>query len=120
MHARPLFPRPLLALCWLILAAHAAMLAEGAEVDLSGTYQGHAPAADAAKRVFTLSLSADGTAIFTTQYIGKSDVIEHGRWSQERKPNRSYSRRDGAKPPSPAHYFSSSRPPAQSSPLGSQ
>jgi hypothetical protein len=82
MHARPVFPRPFLALCWLILAAHAAMLAEGGEVDLSGTYQGHAPAADAARRVFTLSLSADGTAIFTTQYIGKSDVIEHGRWSR--------------------------------------
>ena len=80
MRAPPLFPRSLL--CWLVLAACAGMSASGREVDVSGTYQGHAPAADAAKRVFTLNLSADGTAVFTTLYIGKSDVIQHGRWTQ--------------------------------------
>jgi len=52
------------------------------ESDLSGTYQGHAPAADAAKRVFTLNLAADGTAIFETLYIGKDNVTQHGRWMQ--------------------------------------
>jgi hypothetical protein len=76
MPARTLFPRCLLALCWLFPAAWAAT------ADLSGTYQGHAPAADAAKRVFTLRLAADGTAILTTLYIGKDDVIQHGRWTQ--------------------------------------
>jgi NlpE N-terminal domain len=52
------------------------------EADPSGIYQGHAPAADAAKRVFTLNLAADGTAILTTLYIGKNDATQHGRWTQ--------------------------------------
>jgi NlpE N-terminal domain len=52
------------------------------EADLAGTYQGHAPAADAAKRVFTLNLAADGTAVFDTLYIGKDSVTQHGRWMQ--------------------------------------
>lgn len=46
----------------------------------AGIYQGHAPAADAAKRVFTLNLAQDGTAIFYTLYIGKDSVTQHGRW----------------------------------------
>jgi hypothetical protein len=50
--------------------------------DPSGIYQGHAPAADAARRVFTLNLAADGTAILTTLYIGKNDATQHGRWTQ--------------------------------------
>ena len=82
MHGRPLLSRSLPALTWFFLAAGSILAATAAELDLSGTYQGHAPAADAARRVFTLRLSTDGTAIFTTQYIGKSDVIEHGRWAQ--------------------------------------
>jgi hypothetical protein len=53
------------------------------EADLSGTYEGHAPAADAAKRVFTLNLAADGTAIFDTLYIGKDRVTQQGRWKQD-------------------------------------
>jgi hypothetical protein len=52
------------------------------EADPSGIYQGHAPAADAARRVFTLNLAADGTAILTTLYIGKNDATQHGRWTQ--------------------------------------
>jgi hypothetical protein len=52
------------------------------EADPSGIYQGHAPAADAARRVFTLNLAADGTAILTTLYIGKNDAMQHGRWTQ--------------------------------------
>jgi hypothetical protein len=52
------------------------------EADLAGTYQGHAPAADAAKRVFTLNLASDGTAVFDTLYIGKDSVTQHGRWMQ--------------------------------------
>ena len=55
----------------------------GHETDtFRGTYQGHAPAADAAKRVFTLNLASDGTAILTTLYIGKDNVTMHGRWTQ--------------------------------------
>ncbi len=50
--------------------------------DPAGTYQGHAPAADAAKRVFTLSLAADGTAILDTLYIGKDSVTQRGRWTR--------------------------------------
>ena len=52
------------------------------EADLAGTYQGHAPAADAAKRVFTLNLASDGTAVFDTLYVGKDSVTQHGRWMQ--------------------------------------
>ena len=50
--------------------------------DLSGTYSGHAPENDAAKRVFTLNLAADGTATLHTLYIGKEDATQHGRWKQ--------------------------------------
>jgi NlpE N-terminal domain len=82
MHDRRFSARAWPAAGWLILTAWAILLTAAAELELSGTYQGHAPAADAARRVFTLNLSADGTAVFTTQYIGKSDVVEHGRWTQ--------------------------------------
>ncbi|MGC2402893.1 MAG: copper resistance protein NlpE N-terminal domain-containing protein [Acidobacteriaceae bacterium] len=81
MHDPRFFSRFLPATGWVILAAWAVLFAAAAELELSGIYQGHAAAADAAQRVFTLSLSADGTAVFTTQYIGKSDVVEHGRWT---------------------------------------
>jgi NlpE N-terminal domain len=77
-------PKPrslLLALCW-ILPAFVTLLARGHETDLSGVYQGHAPASDAARRVFTLNLASDGTAMLTTQYIGKDNVTMHGRWTQ--------------------------------------
>jgi NlpE N-terminal domain len=82
MHARSVLIRYLLALCWLSPAAWAAMFAGGRPADLAGIYQGHAPAADAAKRVFTLNLAADGTASLTTLYIGKDDTTQHGRWTQ--------------------------------------
>ena len=59
----------------------ATLVARGHETDLSGVYQGHAPATDAARRVFTLNLASDGTAMLTTQYIGKDDVTQHGRWT---------------------------------------
>jgi hypothetical protein len=77
-------PKPrslLLTLCW-ILPAFVTLLARGHETDLSGVYQGHAPASDAARRVFTLNLASDGTAMLTTQYIGKDNVTMHGRWTQ--------------------------------------
>src|SRR5258708_2568152 len=77
-----LIPRALLfVLCW-ILPAFATLLARRHETDLSGIYQGHAPASDAARRVFTLNLASDGTAMLTTQYIGKENVTMHGRWTQ--------------------------------------
>jgi hypothetical protein len=84
----------LVTLCWIILAACAgAQVTSSAgqatvlavwrqEADLAGTYQGHAPAADAAKRVFTLNLASDGTAVFDTLYVGKDSVTQHGRWMQ--------------------------------------
>jgi NlpE N-terminal domain len=69
---------------WLLagLLALSAGFLRSQETELSGTYQGHAPAADAAKRVFTLNLAADGTAIFETLYIGKNNVTQHCRWMQ--------------------------------------
>ena len=81
MHDRPLLPRSFPAFLWLILPVWA-VSTNAAEVDVSGVYQGNAPPADTARRVFTLSLSTDGTAVFTTQYIGKTDVVEHGRWTR--------------------------------------
>ena len=80
--ARTLLRRLLPVLCWLIASACGTLFAGDREADLPGIYQGHAPAADAAKRVFTLNLSADGSAILTTLYIGKNDATQHGRWTQ--------------------------------------
>jgi hypothetical protein len=82
MHARPFLLRRLLVLCWLIPAACATMFAAERSDDLSGTYQGHAPEADAAKRVFTLTLATDGSATLTTLYIGKHDAAQHGHWTE--------------------------------------
>jgi hypothetical protein len=67
---------------WLLLIVCALPLVAAGKIQISGTYQGHAPAHDAAKRVFTLVLAPDGTAVFTTQYAGNSDVVEHGRWTR--------------------------------------
>jgi hypothetical protein len=77
--------RPLCARFCLVLGLSTAAVcgwvpAQAAETPLSGTYQGHAPAADAAQRVFTLNLDTDGSAVLTTQYIGKSKASESGRW----------------------------------------
>jgi hypothetical protein len=76
-------PRYLIAVCWFITAACVPMAAEERVAHLSGTYQGHAPAADPAKRVYTLTLAADGTAILNTLYIGRDDTMQHGHWSQK-------------------------------------
>jgi hypothetical protein len=85
-HAHRARQRSLLALCWLIPAACATAQMQNTawrlQADLSGTYQGHAPAADAARRVFTLTLAADGTAILNTLYIGKNDATQPGHWTQ--------------------------------------
>ena len=80
MMGHPLLSRCLLALCWLISAGGVTLFA--AEREVSGVYQGHAPAADAAKRVFTLNLAPDGGATLTTLYIGKNDVNQQGHWTQ--------------------------------------
>jgi hypothetical protein len=48
----------------------------------AGTYRGHAPAADAAERVFTLTLDPDGSATLTTLFIGKGKATERGHWKQ--------------------------------------
>jgi hypothetical protein len=77
-----LIPRFWLALCWILPAVCATLSARGHETDLSGVYQGHAPASDASRRVYTLNLASDGTAMLTTQYIGKDSVTMHGRWTQ--------------------------------------
>lgn len=51
--------------------------------NLAGNYAGHAPAADAARRVFRLVLSAGGDADLTTTYLGRDTVVEHGHWTQK-------------------------------------
>jgi hypothetical protein len=51
-------------------------------IDPAGTWQGRAPAADAARRVFTLNLAVDGTAVWDTLYIGKHTVTQHGHWTR--------------------------------------
>src|SRR5258708_12130227 len=87
MLVRPLIPRFWLALCWVLPALCTTLLASGHETDLSGVYQGHAPASDAARRVYTLNLAADGTAMLTTQYIAKDSVTMHAPWTQLGRPN---------------------------------
>jgi hypothetical protein len=64
------------------LAVSRASLISHQQIDPSGTYQGDAPRGDAAKRVFTLDLQADGSAVFTTLYVGKDDATQRGRWTQ--------------------------------------
>ena len=76
-------PRCLIAVCWFLTAACVPMAAEERVVDLTGTYQGHAPVADPAKRVYTLTLAADGTATLTTLYIGRDDAVQRGHWTQK-------------------------------------
>jgi hypothetical protein len=79
----------LLALCWLIPAAnaladpppHPANIIWRQEPNPAGTYQGHAPAKDAARRVFTLDLAPDGTATLTTLFLGKDNARQSGRWA---------------------------------------
>jgi hypothetical protein len=88
----PALHRSLLALCWLIPAPCAVAGSSPAldpigfvwrqEADLAGTYQGHAPANDAARRVFTLDLAADGTATLTTLFLGKNNAKQSGRWAR--------------------------------------
>jgi hypothetical protein len=72
-----LLSRCLLALCVLNCTS-----ISGAEQEVPGTYKGRAPAADAAQRVFTLNLASDGGAVLSTVFIGKGDVIQHGKWTQ--------------------------------------
>lgn len=86
--------RCLLALCWLApaacggaqernsVASQPASFFWRQEAEITGTYQGHAPANDAARRVFTLDLAADGTATLTTLYIGRDDAKQYGRWTR--------------------------------------
>jgi hypothetical protein len=80
MLARPRFQ--CLTLCCFLVAACGTLLATERGTDLPGIYQGHAPAADAAQRVFTLKLVADGSATWTTQFIGKGKAAERARWVQ--------------------------------------
>jgi hypothetical protein len=80
MIGHPLFSRCLWALCWVVWLGCTAVL--GAEREVTGLYKGHAPAADAAKRVFTLNLAPDGNATLTTVFIGKGDVVQLGHWTQ--------------------------------------
>ena len=89
-YVRRLLPLPcLLPLCGLLPVAagqrvpmHPMVFTGQPASDLTGTYQGHAPAGDAAKRVFTLNLAADGTATLNTLYIGENNATERGRWKK--------------------------------------
>jgi hypothetical protein len=67
----------------LLLAACLPFLVAAEQADLPGLYQGNAPPSDPARRSFTLDLSADGSAAWTTRYIGKGDVVEHGMWTRQ-------------------------------------
>jgi NlpE N-terminal domain len=92
----PDLARSVLALCWLVPAgcagAQVASFPSTAvcpvaifwhqEADLAGTYQGYAPAKDAARRVFTLDLAADGAATLTTLFLGKDRARQSGRWAR--------------------------------------
>ena len=51
--------------------------------ELAGSYEGRAPAGDAAHRRFLLLLAADGTAVWTIVYIGKNSTAERGHWTQD-------------------------------------
>jgi hypothetical protein len=44
------------------------------------TYVASLPAADAAGRIFLLRLNPDGSAEFTTTFLGKSTIVEKGSW----------------------------------------
>lgn len=48
---------------------------------LAGSYRGRAPSNDAAKRIFTLQLGEDGSAILTIVYIGDEKASERGHWT---------------------------------------
>jgi hypothetical protein len=65
-----------------ILPVRPPVLAAPEQRSAAGTYHGQAPAADAAKRVFTLTLDQDGSATLTTVYIAKGRSTEHGHWQQ--------------------------------------
>jgi hypothetical protein len=82
MHDRRFFSRLKPAFRWLLMVACTLPLVVTAEVDFSGIYQGHAPASDAARRTFMLRLDPDGSAVFTTRYIGKGESVQHGRWTK--------------------------------------
>jgi hypothetical protein len=48
----------------------------------AGTYLGHARADDPGKRLFTLTLDANGTATWSTLYIGKGRTVQSAHWQQ--------------------------------------
>ena len=48
-----------------------------------GRWLGELPAADAAKRTFTLVLDEDYSAILFTDYVGKRVITEKGTWSAD-------------------------------------
>ena len=40
--------------------------------------------ADASQRNLTLVLNQDGTALFTTEFIGRGTIVERGTWTADR------------------------------------
>jgi hypothetical protein len=90
-----------LAVCLLVLPAQAWHHPS----DPAGTWKGHAPAADAARRVFTLQLAQDGTAVWDTLYIGKDSVTQHGRWTRSgRQITLTFDAVGSNKPPQPITF----------------
>ena len=53
-----------------------------ADLDLAGTYIGRAPANDAAKRVYSLVLTTDGKALWSTFFLGKDRATQPAHWRQ--------------------------------------
>jgi hypothetical protein len=63
-------------------APRVARVTTSASVNLAGTYVGRAPANDAAKRVYSLILTADGKALWNTFYLGKDRATQPAHWRQ--------------------------------------
>lgn len=51
--------------------------------EVNGVYLARSlPAADASARNITLILSQDGSAVMTTEYVGKGTIVQNGVWKQ--------------------------------------
>jgi hypothetical protein len=53
-----------------------------ADLDLAGTYIGRAPANDAARPVYSLVLTTDGKALWSTIFLGKDRATQPAHWLQ--------------------------------------
>jgi hypothetical protein len=61
-------------------ALRLAMVPVSFQQEPAGTYLGHARPDDPGKRLFTLTLGANGTATWSTLYLGKGRTIQSAHW----------------------------------------